>query len=531
MAEELAEKCRKMRLSEPERSNLKLRTGKIQQSKTEAKFSLLFRLLTFRPFNGEAFKATVRNLWASMGGITVRDIEDNLFLAVFNRRDDMERIIVQSPWTFDKKLIQMIRLEADMQPTEVKFTYAMFWIRIYNLPILSMVKEVGEDIGNNIGRLVEVDVPENGIGWGRFLRIQVEIDVTKPLLRGKILESEDGKPFWVDFRYEHLPIFCYRCGRIGHSGNECVEGRRSGGDQMVATDRFGSWLRAVPVKGGKSSRRYRETVQSDDDLEGNTSQGGDGEEDGELQAGETIGVTPGNVVGMVEEESSVPRFTDPLTQRDRGEVMENTGILGVGEDLESNMDKTELYEMSAQREENGHDSRAAQIPELVLTEEEKVEICLEQISRQSSVKCSQGSRDKDGVGQQITTELHEDSCGEDKTEAILIVGETTSNISHQSATPLNDKGKNVMGPCPKGNVGPNRGGKWKKRAQTMDHQSLPLQSPGTDLGSRKLSLEDSLHGHLESDDSLKKKSKIDSGVVPNNNPVPVAAVEQPHLPQ
>ena len=99
-----------------------------------------------------------------MGGITVRDIDDNLFLAVFNRGDDMERVIVQSPWKFDKKLIQMIRFEADMQPTDVKFVYSTFWIRIYNLPILSMVYEVREDIGNNIGRLVEVDVPENGIG-------------------------------------------------------------------------------------------------------------------------------------------------------------------------------------------------------------------------------------------------------------------------------------------------------------------------------------------------------------------------------
>ena len=62
-----------------------------------------------------------------------------------------------------------------------------------------MVEEVGEDIANNIGRLVEVDVPNNGIGWGRFLRLWVEIDITKPLLRGKILEEDEGKPSWVDF--------------------------------------------------------------------------------------------------------------------------------------------------------------------------------------------------------------------------------------------------------------------------------------------------------------------------------------------
>jgi hypothetical protein len=85
------------------------------------------------------------------GEITVRDIENNLFLAVFNKGDDLERVFVQSLWTFDKKLIQMIRFEADMQPAAVKFMYSAFWIRVYNLPILSMVQEVGENIGNNIG--------------------------------------------------------------------------------------------------------------------------------------------------------------------------------------------------------------------------------------------------------------------------------------------------------------------------------------------------------------------------------------------
>lgn len=280
MAEDLTELCRRMRLSDSEKCNLKLRTGSIQQSKQEAEFSLLFRLLTSRSFNGEAFKGTVRNLWASQGGVTIRDIEDNLFMAIFNRGDDMERIVIQSPWTFDKKLIQITRFESDMQPTAVKFTHSLFWIRIHNLPILSMVREVGEDVGNHIGRLVEVDVLDNGIAWGRNLRIRVEIDITKPLLRGKILEDDSGKPYWVDFRYEHLPIFCYRCGRVGHSGNECLEGRRSGGDPNISNDRFGSWMRAVTVRGAGSNRRAREEVHSEDDREGNGSQGGQGAEGG-----------------------------------------------------------------------------------------------------------------------------------------------------------------------------------------------------------------------------------------------------------
>ena len=68
MADEIAEMCRRMQLSEAEKSNLRLRMGKIQQSKTEAKFSLLFRLLTSRSFNGEAFKVTVKTYGHQRGG-------------------------------------------------------------------------------------------------------------------------------------------------------------------------------------------------------------------------------------------------------------------------------------------------------------------------------------------------------------------------------------------------------------------------------------------------------------------------------
>ncbi len=116
-----------------------------------------------------------------------------------------------------------------------------------------MIREVGEDIGNAIGWFIEADVPENGLGWGRYLCIRVDVDVSLPLLRGKILERADGSLFKVDFQYEHLPTFCYRCGCLGHGGNECIVGRgsrnvMSGG----VSDLYGSWLRAPPRQSSRS---------------------------------------------------------------------------------------------------------------------------------------------------------------------------------------------------------------------------------------------------------------------------------------
>lgn len=44
-----------------------------------------------------------------------------------------------------------------------------------------MTKEVGAQLGSGAGKVLEVEVDENGLGWGNFLSIKVEVDITKPL--------------------------------------------------------------------------------------------------------------------------------------------------------------------------------------------------------------------------------------------------------------------------------------------------------------------------------------------------------------
>lgn len=121
MAEELEVLCQWLNLSDREKQHTRLQRDLVSKSFLEAKHSLLFKLLTTRQFNGMAFMNSIQSLWGSTTGLTIREIDDNLFLAVFQAEADLDHICVQSPWTFDKKLIQFVQFDGDIQPTEVKF--------------------------------------------------------------------------------------------------------------------------------------------------------------------------------------------------------------------------------------------------------------------------------------------------------------------------------------------------------------------------------------------------------------------------
>uniref|UniRef100_A0A803P964 Zinc knuckle CX2CX4HX4C domain-containing protein n=1 Tax=Cannabis sativa TaxID=3483 RepID=A0A803P964_CANSA len=79
--------------------------------------------------------------------------------------------------------------------------------------------KVGEWVGEYI------DVYEDSLHekWGPFIRIRVWIDISHPLMRGKMASLPNVRDeHWLEFRYENLPIFCSHCGRLGHPFEKCI---------------------------------------------------------------------------------------------------------------------------------------------------------------------------------------------------------------------------------------------------------------------------------------------------------------------
>lgn len=166
----------------------------------------------------------------------------NLFLFKFATMRDKDRILDGGPWAYNNQMLAFCDFNGELRPEEYRFDKAMFWIRISGLTWNLMSMDMAERLGNNIGSLVKVDHSTRRGSWAEDLRIQVTMDITKPLRRFISIARGCGKE---DIRgrltYERLPLFCYVCGIIGHTKMECKKTHSNGEGGEVK--QYGDWLR------------------------------------------------------------------------------------------------------------------------------------------------------------------------------------------------------------------------------------------------------------------------------------------------
>ena len=211
---------------------------------------LVMKILTQRFIFLDVLRKHLKMLWKPNRGLWISEIEREMFLVEFGDGRDKKRILEMCPWSYEKQLVLLQEFEGERVPKEIIMKWIPFWVQIYNLPLMSMTRESGLEIGGKIGRVLDVDVPEKGVQWGKYLQVRVSIDVTKKLVRGKKVTIEGGEAKWVFFKYERLPNFCYQCGRLDHGVKECKERtsteNRAGDEGM----QYGAWLRGEPRRRG-----------------------------------------------------------------------------------------------------------------------------------------------------------------------------------------------------------------------------------------------------------------------------------------
>lgn len=109
-----------------------------------------------------------------------------------------------------------------------------------------MSEKILKGIGNYIGHHVNnCQNNFNGV-WKEYLRIRVSINLNNPLRRRMKMKMNGEEWFWVNFRYENVPMFCFICGIVGHSEKYCSKLFEHEAEEIPKP--YGAWLRA-PFRG------------------------------------------------------------------------------------------------------------------------------------------------------------------------------------------------------------------------------------------------------------------------------------------
>ena len=189
----------------------------------ECSLSLFGHLLTDRLQNQRALKNTLKSTWKMGSDLQIVEVGNNILQFKFNSEYQLQWVEQNGPWNFENNLLLLCRWRKGLSASNIVFSHSPFWVQIWGLPFEHMSIELGRELGNSLGRFIESNRRTGHSDQAKFMRIRVDLQQDKPLKRGGRVASVDSEKFWVSFKYERLPGFCFHYGRLGHDDKHCSE--------------------------------------------------------------------------------------------------------------------------------------------------------------------------------------------------------------------------------------------------------------------------------------------------------------------
>lgn len=133
------------------------------------------------------------------------------YLVRFSNDNDRERVLLEGPWVVQGHYLTVSRWPPTFSTSGAIVESTLAWVRFPDLSMMFYEEDVLYAIASAIGKLVKIDINTKLVTRGRFARVCIEIDLTKPLATKFWL---DGR--WHSIEYEGLHIICFCCGHYGH---------------------------------------------------------------------------------------------------------------------------------------------------------------------------------------------------------------------------------------------------------------------------------------------------------------------------
>lgn len=171
-----------------------------------------------RKIGFKVFETRLQQLWVRKGIISLIDLGNEFFLVNFSHGDDQEYALTEGPWLIFDHYLTVCEWRPNFSPSTKSIERVAVWVRFSGLPIEYYDFKILSFIGHRSGRTVTVDKNILGQERGKYARLCVEVDLTKPLLAMFELKRQT-----YTIEYEGLHLLCPACGCFGHYLEGCAE--------------------------------------------------------------------------------------------------------------------------------------------------------------------------------------------------------------------------------------------------------------------------------------------------------------------
>ncbi|KAL2925231.1 hypothetical protein RDABS01_033541 [Bienertia sinuspersici] len=165
-------------------------------------------------------KKRLRRPWKSPLIIKMFDKHIGLsyYVAKFSNFEDYNHVLLNGPWFIDGHYLTIRTWIPNFVPYNKLIKFLTAWVRIPNLSVEYFDTSFLTRVGSKIGRVIRIDKTTAAAERGKFTRLCVELDLSKPLLSKFWLKGKVWK-----IQYEGLRLICYNCGKINHREEDCPD--------------------------------------------------------------------------------------------------------------------------------------------------------------------------------------------------------------------------------------------------------------------------------------------------------------------
>ncbi|XVF26590.1 hypothetical protein REPUB_Repub14bG0030800 [Reevesia pubescens] len=191
-----------------------LRTLGLMEGGMDFSLTLVGKVFSRNFVNVNAMKNVFLQVWKLHHSLHITEIGNKIYMFHFGDGFEKDRVFLSQPWSFNKALLILQEFNHLDRPENLVFEQVPFWIQIHGLPVGMFSEKIGIVLGESIGEVLEVDMDDIRINWGRYLRIR------------------------------HLPDLCFVCGRLNHRESECDAAYQLKKRTGKICREYGPWMNA-----------------------------------------------------------------------------------------------------------------------------------------------------------------------------------------------------------------------------------------------------------------------------------------------